>query len=107
MPQVTELIIAELLYLQYESATDPIFMYINSTGVAVMRRGYVCFHSLLGACAVDREGCYVLGESMLFLCVTSLAAGGCNARHVLFTNTHPRLPPLLLSASSPSLFRRT
>ncbi|KAK2080268.1 hypothetical protein QBZ16_000121 [Prototheca wickerhamii] len=34
MPQVTELIIAELLYLQYESATDPIFMYINSTGVA-------------------------------------------------------------------------
>lgn len=35
MPQVTELMLAELLYLQYESVTAPVFMYINSTGVAV------------------------------------------------------------------------
>ncbi|KAL6781230.1 CLPR4 [Auxenochlorella protothecoides x Auxenochlorella symbiontica] len=34
MPQVTELMLAELLYLQYESVTAPVFMYINSTGVA-------------------------------------------------------------------------
>ena len=51
MPQVTELIIAELLYLQYESATDPIFMYINSTGVAVLLGDRVtcaciCFESV-------------------------------------------------------------
>lgn len=32
MPAVTELIIAELLYLNYESATSPVFMYINSSG---------------------------------------------------------------------------
>lgn len=39
MPQVTELMLAELLYLQYESITAPVFMYINSTGVAVRRGG--------------------------------------------------------------------
>jgi len=32
VPQVTELVIAELLYLNYESATKPITMYINSPG---------------------------------------------------------------------------
>eukprot|EP00271_Cylindrocystis_brebissonii_P006524 TRINITY_DN192_c0_g1_i1.p1 TRINITY_DN192_c0_g1~~TRINITY_DN192_c0_g1_i1.p1 ORF type:complete len:301 (+),score=51.85 TRINITY_DN192_c0_g1_i1:247-1149(+) len=32
VPAVTELIMAELLYLQYDDATKPIFMYINSTG---------------------------------------------------------------------------
>ncbi|KAA8491374.1 putative ATP-dependent Clp protease proteolytic subunit-like [Porphyridium purpureum] len=32
VPAVTELIIAELLYLQYNDASKPIFMYINSTG---------------------------------------------------------------------------
>lgn len=35
VPQVTELMLAELLYLQYESETKPIYMYINSTGVQV------------------------------------------------------------------------
>ncbi|GMH39017.1 hypothetical protein BSKO_06915 [Bryopsis sp. KO-2023] len=33
VPQVTELVLAELLYLQYDSPTAPIYMYINSTGV--------------------------------------------------------------------------
>lgn len=32
VPQVTELVIAELLYLNYESAKKPIVMYINSPG---------------------------------------------------------------------------
>jgi len=32
VPAVTELILAELLYLQFENAEKPIFMYINSTG---------------------------------------------------------------------------
>jgi len=32
VPAVTELIIAELLYLNYESSMDPITMYINSSG---------------------------------------------------------------------------
>lgn len=35
VPQVTELVLAELLYLQYESTSAPIYMYINSTGVQV------------------------------------------------------------------------
>ncbi|XP_022758112.1 ATP-dependent Clp protease proteolytic subunit-related protein 4, chloroplastic [Durio zibethinus] len=33
VPSVTELLLAEFLYLQYEDAEKPIFMYINSTGV--------------------------------------------------------------------------
>lgn len=34
VPAVTELMLAELLYLQYDNASRPIYMYINSTGVA-------------------------------------------------------------------------
>ena len=34
MPAVTELIIAELLYLQYKDRTKPIYLYINSTGTS-------------------------------------------------------------------------
>lgn len=33
VPAVTELVLAEMLYLQYDNPTRPIFMYINSTGV--------------------------------------------------------------------------
>ena len=32
VPSVTELILAELLYLQYEDNLKPIYLYINSTG---------------------------------------------------------------------------
>ena len=35
VPQVTELMLAELLYLQFDNADAPIYMYINSTGVQV------------------------------------------------------------------------
>ncbi|AFP65239.1 ATP-dependent Clp protease proteolytic subunit (nucleomorph) [Chroomonas mesostigmatica CCMP1168] len=34
VPAVTELIVAEFLYLQYENAEKPIFMYLNSTGTS-------------------------------------------------------------------------
>lgn len=34
VPSVTELILAELLYLQYEDSTKPIQLYINSTGTS-------------------------------------------------------------------------
>jgi len=33
VPAVTELLLAELMYLQYDNPTKPIFMYINSAGV--------------------------------------------------------------------------
>ena len=32
VPSVTELILAEFLYLQYEDEQKPIYLYINSTG---------------------------------------------------------------------------
>ena len=32
VPSVTELILAEFLYLQYDDAEKPIYLYINSTG---------------------------------------------------------------------------
>jgi ATP-dependent protease ClpP protease subunit len=35
VPAVTELMIAELLYLQYDDPKKPISMYINSTGSTV------------------------------------------------------------------------
>eukprot|EP00752_Nemacystus_decipiens_P018723 g16786.t1 len=34
VPAVTELIIAELLYLNYESASKPVYMYINTPGTS-------------------------------------------------------------------------
>jgi len=38
-PSVTELMMAELLYLEYDDKAKPIYMYINSTGVAVRATG--------------------------------------------------------------------
>ena len=38
VPSVTELILAELLYLQYEDSSKPIFLYINSTGTSKVGR---------------------------------------------------------------------
>ena len=35
VPQVTELMLAEFLYLQYDNPDAPVYMYINSTGVQV------------------------------------------------------------------------
>lgn len=32
VPAVTELVIAELMYLQWMDAKEPIYIYINSTG---------------------------------------------------------------------------
>ncbi len=37
VPSVTELILAQLMYLQWDNATKPIYMYINSTGVQKVR----------------------------------------------------------------------
>lgn len=41
VPSVTELILAEFIYLQYEDASKPIYFYINSTGTTkVWHRGF-------------------------------------------------------------------
>lgn len=45
VPAVTELIIAELLYLNYESTTDPITMYINSSGTTTATGQQVGFET--------------------------------------------------------------
>ena len=53
VPAVTELIIAELLYLQYKDRTKPIFLYINSTGTTradgetVLLCRYYCVYGFL------------------------------------------------------------
>lgn len=41
VPAVTELILAELLYLQYDNPSRPVYMYINSAGVTVSVRPVV------------------------------------------------------------------
>lgn len=38
VPSVTELILAEFLYLQYEDADKPIYLYINSTGTTKVKK---------------------------------------------------------------------
>lgn len=45
VPAVTELVIAELLYLNYESTTDPITMYINSSGTTTAQGQSVGFET--------------------------------------------------------------
>lgn len=45
VPAVTELVIAELLYLNYESTTDPITMYINSSGTTTATGQQVGFET--------------------------------------------------------------
>ena len=45
VPAVTELIIAELLYLNYESTTEPITMYINSSGTTTATGQQVGFET--------------------------------------------------------------
>lgn len=45
VPAVTELVIAELLYLNYESTTDPITMYINSSGTTTANGQAVGFET--------------------------------------------------------------
>lgn len=45
VPAVTELIIAELLYLNYESSDKPVFMYINSSGTTAANGQSVGFET--------------------------------------------------------------
>lgn len=45
VPAVTELVIAELLYLNYESTTDPVTMYINSSGTTTANGQVVGFET--------------------------------------------------------------
>ena len=35
VPSVTELLLAEFMYLQFDDPRKPIYLYINSTGVQV------------------------------------------------------------------------
>lgn len=52
VPSVTELILAEFLYLQYEDAEKPIYLYINSTGTTKV----VALQTIL--CLLN-EFCYI------------------------------------------------
>lgn len=40
VPSVTELILAEFLYLQYEDTVQPINLYINSAGAAKVKNSF-------------------------------------------------------------------
>jgi ATP-dependent protease ClpP protease subunit len=53
VPSVTELILAELLYLQYEDTSKPIYLYINSTGTSKVRsHGAIAFYRYCVAAVV-------------------------------------------------------
>lgn len=58
VPSVTELMLAEFLYLQYEDAEKPIYMYINSTGTTKVGAAAppmaihdCCYTKSMAACA--------------------------------------------------------
>ena len=55
VPAVTELIIAELLYLQYRDRTKPMFLYINSTGTS--RADGETVSTRTAQCAAARPAC--------------------------------------------------
>lgn len=73
VPAVTELLLAEFMYLQYDNPTRPIYLYINSTGVQARHR------SAYGLYAVPatfiRTGCHAqpLPELMVSPAAASLA----------------------------------
>lgn len=48
MSAVTELVVAELMYLQWMDPKEPIYLYINSTGTTRDDGETVSFH--IGAC---------------------------------------------------------
>jgi hypothetical protein len=58
VPSVTELMVAEFLYLQYDDATKPIYLYVNSTGttkVSGVFRLNMCFLVYLSYYANSRN----------------------------------------------------
>lgn len=65
VPAVTELIIAELLYLNYESTTDPITMYINSSGTTTADGQQVGFETEAFAIADVMKVCNMCEVVML------------------------------------------
>jgi hypothetical protein len=78
VPSVTELMVAEFLYLQYDDATKPIYLYVNSTGttkVSGVFRLNMCCLVYLSYCANSRNCLMknVRGTNELFF----LGGAGC------------------------------
>ena len=65
VPAVTELIIAELLYLQYRDRTKPMFLYINSTGTS--RADGETVSPCKTQCAAARPACLQDQQQRVFL----------------------------------------
>lgn len=64
VPAVTELMLAEMLYLQYDNPTRPIFMYINSAGVQV--RGLSSHAAVLSLARGSFDNIVSLHDTVLF-----------------------------------------
>ncbi|CAG9463270.1 unnamed protein product [Pedinophyceae sp. YPF-701] len=102
VPAVTELIVSELLYLQYKDATKPLYMYINSTGctradgetVGFETEGTAIFDTMSYVkCEVQTVGVGVaIGQACMLL-----SAGAKGKRYMLPHATamlhQPRVPP--------------
>ena len=64
VPAVTELMLAELLYLQYDNPTRPIFMYINSAGVQARAPAPpAIYESELATSSMPAGSCLHLGHN--------------------------------------------
>ncbi|KAI9084818.1 hypothetical protein K1719_033224 [Acacia pycnantha] len=102
VPAVTELVIAELMYLQWMDPKEPIYVYINSTGttrddgetVATEAEGFAIYDAMMLVKNEIRTVCIgvAVGQACLLL------AAGTKGKRYMFPNAsamiqQPRVPP--------------
>ncbi|OMP03287.1 ClpP [Corchorus olitorius] len=114
VPAVTELVIAQLLYLQWEDPKEPIYLYINSTGttrddgevVAMETEGFAIYDSLMRL--KNEIHTVAMGAAIGQACLL-LASGTKGKRYMLPHATamiqQPRVPPSGLMPASDVLIR--
>ncbi|OMO86741.1 ClpP [Corchorus capsularis] len=114
VPAVTELVIAQLMYLQYMDRDQPIYLYINSTGttrgdgepVALETEGFAIYDALmLSKCQIHT---LCLGSAFGQACL--LLAAGTKGKRFMMPNAtamiqQPRIPSTGLMPASDVLIR--
>lgn len=102
VPAVTELIVAELLYLQYSDSSRPVYLYINSTGTTRADGETVGFETegtaILDTMRYLKNEVFTVGVGVAYgQCAMLLASGTRGKRFMLPHATallqQPRMPP--------------
>lgn len=118
VPAVTELVIAELMYLQYMDPKEPIYLYINSTGtaradgetVAMETEGFAIYDALMHLKKELQIYTIAIGAAIGQACL--LLASGTNGKRFMLPNAkamiqQPRVPSSgLMQASDVSIWAK-